>query len=130
MVNKRRENMDIQTNKILQYPEASASDKNFKVVMFFAGEGYNGDYDETDSEDEPLLRIDIYRRCAEDKRRWKDEPEYSSCTGISARVTRADAIEYCNSVLKQLESTPKRNNGDDWYLSESDYMNAWEKALS
>lgn len=56
---------------------------NFKLAFVYLGEGMNGDYDPSDPDDVPLLRIDIYRRGGRDGD-W--EQEESRCTLFPAHV--------------------------------------------
>lgn len=111
-------------NNILKN-EISASNKNFKVYLSFISEGYYGDYDETNPDDEPLLRIDIHAKDEYDRRKWDCENSYSSCTGISARITAKEAKEMCNKVLNKLNAMPEKAYRNlEYYL-----MRAWETAL-
>ena len=107
-------------------PRVSACNKDFRVSLLYIGEGRCGDYDETDPDDEPMLRIDIDTKNPYDRRCWDDDITYSTCTGISARVTIKEAKEMCRKVLKNLEKISDRSfkrNGE--YV----YTIAWETAL-
>lgn len=108
--------------KILEN-SVTAKNNNFKVFLGYTGEGYNGDYDRNDPDDEPLLRIDIYQKAEDDRRRWCDDAVYSSCTGISARVTEEEALAMCDKVLEKLDKLPPEKRCEPFF------MMAWESAL-
>lgn len=65
--------------------DACAENDQLLVRYTYAGEGYNGDFDKDDEEDEPLLRVEIYQKIDEDpEEEFCDEPAESFCTEISA----------------------------------------------
>lgn len=124
------------TKKEILETHVSAHNKIFLVDLSYADEGYYGDYDEEDPEDEPLLRIDIYTKDEDNRRRWSDEAYYSTCTGISARVSEKEAKSMCRKVIDNLNVLPQNvtdyfsgvptDDVEDW----DDYlMRAWETAL-
>ncbi len=104
----------------------SECNKDYKVGLSYIGEGYSGDFDETNNEDEPLLRIDIRTRDVLDRRRWSNEDVYSACTSLSARVTETEAKEMCRKVLDYLS---KMSKTDLMRQGEYAYQKAWEEAL-
>lgn len=104
----------------------SACNKDFRVSLIYIGEGCCGDYDETNPDDEPYLRIDIETKNPCDKRCWNDEVTYSSCTDTSARVTVKEAKTMCRKVIAKLEKTSKRSFERE---GEYCYQRAWETAI-
>lgn len=72
----------------------SATDGFLRVDWSNIGEGYCGDYDEDDPEDENLLRFDVYVRnpsCgdnAEDWEKWDTVEDASYCTLMPADADR------------------------------------------
>jgi hypothetical protein len=52
-----------------------------KVVWENIGEGYFGDYDKNDPEDENLLRYSVYRKINEE---WEQVDDASYCTMVAA----------------------------------------------
>ena len=106
--------------------EVSANNNRFKVYLSYIGEGYTDCYDKNDPDDEPLLRIDIHTKEEEDKRRWIAESCYSSCTGLSAKVTADKAKEMCKKVLVELN---KLTDSDIERCGEFCFQKAWENAL-
>ena len=70
---------------------------NYRIELAYIGEGYEGDYDENDKDDEPLLRADLYRK---EDGEWFDEPEASCCTSESARITKTEAKKLAGNILK------------------------------
>ncbi len=77
----------------------SASNTSYKVELSFAGEGYNGDFDKRDPDDEPLLRLDVYEKAEYDKRCWSMEPVESACTELSAKVSKKEASKLADKLL-------------------------------
>ena len=83
--------------------------ENFLVIISHIGEGYEGDYNEEDPEDKPLLRYDIYHKSNEDE----VIPDGSSCTNISINSLSSDVEHFFKEVvlveaeelLKEIEDT-------------------------
>ena len=72
-------------------PIASVEKDGIRVEFVYIGEGLCGDYDEDNSDDEPLLRFDVYKNGE-----FVDDSSY--CTTI-----RADAdIEYVKQVAQTI----------------------------
>lgn len=84
-----------------------------KVVLEYIGEGYQGDYDPEDSEDEPLLRYTLYRKndgnddlgnVAEDGgNEWCTVHDGSYCTMLSVNDDRDKLVQAAKSMLLQVE---------------------------
>ena len=104
----------------------SACNKDFRVSLLYIGEGCCGDYDETNPDDEPCLRIDIETKDPCDRRRWNNDVTYSTCTGIPAYVTAKEAKIMCRKVLAKLEKISTRSFERK---GEYCYQRAWETAL-
>lgn len=96
----------------------TVSNKNYKVYLRYIGEGYYGDFDEKNPDDEPLLRADIYTKCCDDKRRWNDEPITSSCTLISANLNAAEARKKAEEILEKVTSSNGTRFTLEYILSE------------
>ena len=58
-----------------------------KVAWINLGEGFQGDYDENDPEDENLLRFDVYVKEDGD---WVAVDDASYCTQVSAKTSNKD----------------------------------------
>lgn len=56
-------------------------DDPFKIELTFEGEGYNGEYNENDPEDQRLLRFTIYK--TNDGNTYEQIDEGSYCTQIT-----------------------------------------------
>lgn len=71
------------------------------VILDFEGEGASGDYDPTDSGDEPLMRVAVERKGADG---WDYVEDSSYCTQISARASEAGKILALAYILNGLSS--------------------------
>ena len=69
------------------------------VTLEWIGEGASGDYDATDSGDEPLMRIGVERRANGE---WEAVDDASYCTNISARASQKGMILAMQYVLEQV----------------------------
>lgn len=89
-----------------------------KVIIEWAelGEGWSGDYNPDDPEDEELLRFDAYIEDHE----WEDDyPTYSYCTQFPASATpeqREAGLEYLMSHLYEPMSK------DEWCRGEAERL--------
>lgn len=99
---------------------------NFTVTMEYHGEGYDGEYNQQDPSDKPLLRVDIY---------FRDEDEIvrdgSFCTNIPVGTSQIDVL--LSTMLTQLEELFKVHGEDNlgtiikimgqysWYDETSDF---------
>ena len=78
---------------------------NYRIELAYIGEGYEGDYDENDKEDEPLLRADLYLK---EDGEWFDEPKASYCTTESARTSKTAAKKLAGKIMKSfMDIVPK-----------------------
>ena len=69
---------------------------NYKVELTYEGEGWFGDYDSSDPEDEPLLRFYVSR--LNDDGEWEALPDASYCTALQDTISE----EYQQQVLELL----------------------------
>jgi len=93
--------------------------KKGKVVVEWVelGEGWSGDYDSNDPEDEELLRFDAYIKNHE----WEDDyPTYSYCTQFPVSATpeqRQAGLKYLMSHLYPFMSKNEWCRGEAESLS-------------
>jgi len=78
--------------------EVVSKDGLIKVVLEYIGEGYQGDYDPEDSEDEPLLRYSLYQK--DDDGDWDDVDCGSYCTYLSVNDDRDKLVKVANTILR------------------------------
>ena len=71
---------------------------NVKVVFENLGEGYNGDYNENDPEDENLLRFTVY---VKDGEIWEQVDDASYCTLVSADTEKEKLQELLNMLMDE-----------------------------
>ena len=77
---------------------------NVKVCWANIGEGYEGDYDEDDPEDENLLRYDVYvydtynEDCEEGY--WRAIDDASYCTYVSADTDNETLMKLLNVLMR------------------------------
>lgn len=65
-------------------------------------EGWHGEYNPDNPEDEPLLRFDMYSR-ENSKREWREPYDSSYCTQINAdKVTKAQKRKLLVHLLNQV----------------------------
>ncbi len=79
--------------------DAVAENKQTKLVLTYIGEGYHGDYNPEDPEDEPLLRVDLYDRSDIIPDEFDMDPYETQCTTISARISMRDAQKIAKKAL-------------------------------
>ncbi|USN15602.1 hypothetical protein KIKIMORA_04840 [Brevundimonas phage vB_BpoS-Kikimora] len=68
-------------------PELREENGDDAVMLEYIGEGADGDYDQTDPGDEPLMRVSVERKGADGA--WEYVEDSSYCTRISARASEA-----------------------------------------
>lgn len=84
-----------------------------KVCWVNLGEGWNGDYDESDYEDENLLRFDVYVKEDDD---WVAVDDASYCTQVTADTSEEDLKamlevlmnEFYNALHNQHDTSVKK----------------------
>ena len=57
---------------------------NVRVTLNWIGEGVNGDYDDSDPNDEPLLRFDVDKF---EEGEWTSVDDASYCTNLNAELS-------------------------------------------
>lgn len=86
---------------VFQEIEIVDSTGTVKVVLEHIGEGYSGDYDIEDPDDEQLIRFTILKReFGSDIFLEVDDASY--CTELSVRSDREQLLSIANSILKEL----------------------------
>ena len=75
-----------------------------KVEVEWIGEGIQGDYDEDDPDDMPLLRFTVYERNAND---WEQISDASYCTNLPATVHPDVAKRACKYIMDWVEAPVK-----------------------
>lgn len=81
--------------------EVVSKDGLIKVVLEYIGEGYQGDYDPEDAEDEPLLRYSLYQK--DDDGVWDDVDCGSYCTYLSINDDRYKLVQVANTILRLVQ---------------------------
>ena len=74
----------------------------YKVAWVNLDEGYNGDYDPEDEEDENLLRLDVELLT---KDGWESKCSY--CTCIPANAEESVLQEKLRKIMDAIKSVPK-----------------------
>ncbi|UTC29097.1 hypothetical protein BAMBUS_00140 [Brevundimonas phage vB_BpoS-Bambus] len=86
---------------VISFPSLRLERDDVAVILDFEGEGASGDYDPTDSGDEPLMRVAVERRINDV---WEFVEDSSYCTQISARASEAGKILAMSYILNGLSS--------------------------
>ena len=71
---------------------------NVKVIWENIGEGYYGDYDEENSEDENLLRFTVY---VNEEGEWIEVDDASYCTTVTADTDNGKLMELLNVLMDE-----------------------------
>jgi hypothetical protein len=71
---------------------------NVKVIWENIGEGWSGDYDEDDPEDENLLRFTVY---VNDDGQWTEVDDSSYCTHVSANTDNDELMRLLNVLMNE-----------------------------
>ena len=71
---------------------------NVKVIWENIGEGYCGDYDEENSEDENLLRFTVY---VNEDGEWREVDDASYCTTVTADTDNRKLMELLNVLMDE-----------------------------
>jgi hypothetical protein len=94
-----------------------SDDGRVKVAWVDLGEGFDGDYDEDDEDDTPLLRYDAYVLMADENsdeysvefshqdlsgRLWGQKSDSSFCTGVPAHTPRAELNRLAEKMADRL----------------------------
>lgn len=73
-----------------------------RIVLSHIGEGYGGDYDSDDTDDKPLLRLDVFEPSEDCPGEWEYVDKSSVCTNVPATLPKADLDEIANRILSIL----------------------------
>lgn len=74
---------------------------NTKVELEYEGEGYNGEYDPEDPDDEPLLRFAVYRR-KNARAKWAYMDDSSYCTCLPATISDNEAQRALQIIMQEV----------------------------
>jgi hypothetical protein len=73
---------------------------NVRVVLDDdCNEGWFGNYDPTDNEDEPLLRFTVQRRDPGERDSWSDVDDASYCTGLNVDAPQEEIDQALQLIL-------------------------------
>lgn len=75
-------------------------DGNVMVELVHEGEGFHGEYDPTDPDDQPLLRFSVYQR---GEGEWEQVENASYCTQLNAGISLSDQIQICRTILGRVK---------------------------
>jgi transcription elongation factor Elf1 len=87
----------------------SITRKHFRADWYNAGEGYKGDYDPENPEDENLLRFDVYYSPDADGK-WEEVEDASYCTTNSVDTLTSILIRKLYTILKEYENSGYPDN--------------------
>lgn len=80
----------------------SVDDGLLKVELAYIGEGFTGDYDSNDPDDEPLLRFYTYvnsNHGTKEEPFWEEVRDGSYCTSVSKNSEIAHIAEVAKTIL-------------------------------
>lgn len=80
----------------------SVETEHWKACLVDLGEGWNGDYNEDDPEDEPLFRFDYYSRESVNDE-WQIPNDSSYCTQTNANIGHQLRKEFLEYLIEQVE---------------------------
>ena len=75
-------------------PDIVQESGDYRVELFYAGEGYHGDYEENNPDDKPLYRADVF---VKENGEWNLAA--SCCTMCSVKDEENYKIEFANQIL-------------------------------
>lgn len=78
-----------------------------RVTWEWIGEGWSGDYDETDKEDTPLLRFSCDERVDND---WQPLNDASYCTRLPVTTCTAHLVRGAGIVLEAIQDISYKKN--------------------
>ena len=88
------------------FQDLEFSRKGLIVVFEYIGEGFSGDYDENDPDDDPLLRFSCFRIEGGER---VEIPDSSYCTLLPTNTRKEHLEQASKSILDALElPSPKR----------------------
>jgi len=103
-----------------EFTDFTTTKGNFRVTWEDIGEGWEGDYDPSDPEDDQLLRFSCDKLVNGE---WEQVPDGSYCTRCPI-TTPKDSLElFANSILEACEQpSPKRRLEElSWLSPEDDF---------
>ena len=80
----------------------SVDDGLLKVELAYIGEGFTGDYDSNDPDDEPLLRFYTYvnsNHGTKEEPSWEEVSDGSYCTSVSKNSEIVHIAEVAKTIL-------------------------------
>ena len=86
-------------------------ENGLRVDIDYIGEGWSGDYDPEDPEDEPLVRFSCFKQ---EKGEWVELDDASYCTRVSKFEKQSVFEKLASAVMRELDraasggSNPKR----------------------
>ena len=101
----------------ISFEELILEHANKRVTWEWIGEGWSGDYDETDQEDTPLLRFSCDERVDDD---WVSIDDASYCTRLPITTPTAYLVRGAGIVLEAIQkSSPKKRLEElSWFCLE------------
>jgi hypothetical protein len=81
------------------------TNEHLRLVFEYEGEGWGGDFDQSDPGDDKLLRFSLYARDPGDSSRWVDIPGTSYCTALPASTPHHLQHLIAESMLAEFTST-------------------------
>lgn len=81
-----------------QFADIEITDGDIRVQLTWAGEGLNGEWDDTDH-DRPLIRFYVVRLVDGG---WEDVDDASYCTQIDVRSRRGQLEAFARTILTQV----------------------------
>lgn len=94
--------------------EIRATGKTVRIILSWIGEGWKGDYEETDPKDTPLMRMDVMRLGKHggdaDDDEWGVVRNGSFCTQVDARTPKIELGEIASKTVALLDGLPTDQN--------------------
>lgn len=100
----------------------SLSNEQLRTDWYDADEGYNGDYNPDDPEDEPLLRFDVYYKNAACE--WEAVEDASYCTCMSLNAPKSTLRRALAAIFNEYSRYDVRNDSVKHVGEELTYMSA------
>ena len=119
-------NQDILEIELGSFKDIEVKTAKHKVLWEWIGEGWEGDFDDLDPEDEPLLRFSCFQailpQYSTDGNGWEEVPDGSYCTRCPITTPRSSLLKFAGEILAALElPSPKRRLEElSWLCPEDD----------
>ena len=81
--------------------EMTFTQNGYRADWTFLGEGLSGDYDESDPDDEPLLRFDCYK--LNESEIWEELDDSSYCTQIPVGTSDEILLAALKYIVSEIE---------------------------